>query len=128
MVRYVWRQVREAPARSCVHQRLWRHGDVYQLVRKGALWDAPLDCYASHARSRFSVLLQFGTGTVICDILDKDGQRQANAKDVLPHLARNRITHKTLFEAPLEDDVPLAHQGMLFRCLKRFVEHYFRRK
>lgn len=127
MPEYAWRQLESDRSRYWgVSQTLWRHGDVYRLVRKGALWDSPLDCYASHARSRFSVLLQFGNGTVICDILDQDAQRQANAKDVLPHLARHRITHQTLFEAPLEENVPLAHQSMLFRCLKRFVEFYFR--
>jgi hypothetical protein len=127
MKTHIWKRLDRNPeAHWGVSRKLWTHGDVYQLVRKGLVLDAPLDCYASHARSRASTLLQFGNHTVVCAASDADAQRNANAKEILQNMARNRITHATLVAAQPENSIPLQQKDALFRSLKRFVEFYFR--
>lgn len=126
MKRYWWRRIETDPSRHpWVRQQLWIHGDVYGLVQKGILWDTPLHCYASFARSRFSMLVQFGTNCVICDILNQPDVRSENKEKALARLQQQGITPATLLDADIQH--PDLHvRGAFFRCLTRFVRFYFR--
>ena len=102
------------------------HGAVFELVRKGVLKDTPLHCYASYARSRYSLLLQFGHGkdAITCDLLDKEQQRVKNHAQVYALLAQQGIEPHDLLRAGISG-VGAETQDKFYSCLRRFVEYEF---
>lgn len=128
MAEYCWKRIAHNPRNRSVHPALWLHGDVYQLVRKGLAVDAPLHHYASHSRSRFSVLLQFGNPGVLCNIRDTPEERAANQEKAHALLWNAGLAPGVMLQAGLDQAVPLAVREAFYRCLKRFVNFYFRRE
>jgi len=125
MTAYCWKPIARNPRNRRVHPALWQHGDVYQLVRKGILIDRPLHHYASYARSRYSMLLQFGNPGVICDVRDDLLVRSAKQEKAQTVLWKTGIAPGVLLQARVDHAVPLGTQEAFYRCLKRFMEHYF---
>lgn len=102
------------------------HGAVFELVRKGVLKDKSLHCYASYARARHSLLLQFGHGkdAITCDLLDKESLRVKNHAYVYSLLARQGIEPHDLLRAGIAGVSPEAGDTF-YKCLRRFVEYEF---
>lgn len=125
MTTHYWRPIARDARNRSVHPGLWLHGDVYQLVRKDILRDRPLHHYASYARSRYSMLLQFGNPGVICDVRDDLAMRRAKQEDAHALLWKTGLAPGVLLQAGVDHAVPLGTQEAFYRCLKRFVQHYF---
>lgn len=122
-----WKRISFDPVHpNGVCKELWIYGLVYQLVRKGALWDTPLQCYASHFNSQHGVWLQFGEQGAVCTHDDDAMTRMKNLDRANSYFEAHELSPQLLLNAEIEDAPDPAFTDAMYRHLRKFVEFYFR--
>ncbi|MEM4240314.1 MAG: hypothetical protein QXK08_03930 [Candidatus Woesearchaeota archaeon] len=127
MTKYVWKFAdNNTFSPDYVTQEMRVHGEVYQLHKKGLIFDRALPIYASYSRSRFEIKMQFGNNPTVCNVRDEDLRRLKKFKKIDALFDRHKISIPSILSALPENSYHAEHKNSFWLCLRRFVRVYFR--